>query len=211
MAMPAWVSELGVAAQVVIAVAAIWGEKIRAGLTRPRLHLTPVGGPGDAEPRVLPNGNIVTVRCHRLQVRNHTRYTVANEVQVFISQIESREPSGRIRTTFTGAVPLAWQHEELYPKVRNIGHSTVALVNLLYRHGDTIRLLPMTQQVPINVGDSIRGPLNFWITVMARGLNAESKPMRLEIQWEPHASEAASLFSMIYTESASNLTSREPE
>src|SRR5216683_1424493 len=38
MAMPAWVSEVGVAASVAIAVAAIWSEKLR-GLFRPRLRL----------------------------------------------------------------------------------------------------------------------------------------------------------------------------
>lgn len=183
MAIPAWVSELGVAAQVVIAVAAIWGEKIRARLTKPRLHLALVGGPGASEPRVLPNGEIVTARCHRLQVRNHARHTVADEVQVFITQIQRREPSGRVRT-ITGAVPLAWQHEALYPKARNIGHSTVALVDLLLLHSDSIRLMPMIDPVPINFGDTMQGAQNFRITVVARGLNAESQPLRVEVQWD---------------------------
>ena len=154
MATPAWVSELGVAAQVVIAIAAIWGERIRARLIRPRLQLALVGGPGDLEPRALAGAGIVTVRYHRLQVRNLARHTVANEVQVFITQIERREPSGRIRIIPTG--PLAWQHEAVYPKARNIGHSTIAVVDLLFRYRDTIRLIPMIEPVPINFGDTTR-------------------------------------------------------
>jgi len=38
-AVPAWVSEVGIAAQVTIAVVAIWGERIRARLLGPDLHI----------------------------------------------------------------------------------------------------------------------------------------------------------------------------
>ena len=49
MAMPAWVSEIGVAAQVGIAIAAIWGERIRARLSRPSLRLALVDNVGARE------------------------------------------------------------------------------------------------------------------------------------------------------------------
>ena len=39
MAAPAWVTELGIVGTWIIAIAAIWGEKIRSRLFRPGLHL----------------------------------------------------------------------------------------------------------------------------------------------------------------------------
>lgn len=170
MAMPAWVPELGVAAQVVIAIAAIWGERIRATLSRPRLELKLVAGAGDAEPRNLPDLGLATVRYHRLEVRNRRRLSIANGVQVFITQIELREPSGRIRTDFTGAVPLEWQHRELYPTARDVGHAPLG-ANLLFIYSDFIQLTAMVEPVPIAFGDRRTGAQNFWITVLARGLN----------------------------------------
>jgi len=185
MALPAWVAELGIAAQVVIAVAAIYGEKIRARLSRPRLQIKLLEGVGDLEPRQLPGGgSIATVRYHRLHIRNGARHSVANEVQVFITKIERLEPTGNRRVTFTGAVPLAWQHQALYSHARNVGYSTVASVDLLYLSAEFIHLTPIVEPAPISLGDTMRGPQHFWITVVARGLNAASAPVRLEVQWD---------------------------
>jgi hypothetical protein len=182
MAVPAWVSELGITAQVFIAIVAIYGEKIRGRLSRPRLHIMLLNVEGDREPKEI-GGSIVTVTYHRLQIRNTTRYSVANEVQVFVTKIERREATGDIRTEFSGAAPLAWQHQALYPNARNIGHSTLAFVDLLYLSPGTIHLASVEPR-PESLGGDWRGELHFWITVMARGLNAESKSVRLEIRHE---------------------------
>lgn len=155
MAAPAWVSELGIAAQVVIATAAIYGERIRARLSRPRLRILLPEGPGDWEPKQLPGSEaIATVFYRRLHIRNGTRHLVANEVQVFITKIERLEPTGQLRTAFTGGVPLAWQHQALYPNARNIGYSTVASVDLLYLSAEFIRLTPVIE--PAQLTSAIR-------------------------------------------------------
>lgn len=182
MAVPAWVSELGIAAQVFIAVAAIYGEKIRERLSRPRLHVVLPNYEGDREPAQI-GGSIVTVSYHRLHVRNTMRYSIANEVQVFITKIERLEPTGEIQTEFSGAAPLAWQHQALYSNARNIGHTTVASVDLLYVSPEAIHLAA-AEPAPESLGGGMRGEQHFWITVVARGLNAESKPVRLEIRRE---------------------------
>jgi hypothetical protein len=95
MIVPAWVSELGITAQVLIAFMAIYGEKIRGRLSRPRLYVSLPKTEGDREPRQI-DSSIITVSYHRLQVRNTTRYSVANEVQVFITKIERQEPTSDI-------------------------------------------------------------------------------------------------------------------
>lgn len=188
MAVPAWVLEIGTAAQIVIAAAAIWGDRIRARLSRPRLQLILRDEVGDSEPREVPDLGIVTVRYCRLEVRNPTRFSIASEVQVFITQIVMREPSGRIITQFYGAAPLEWQYQELYQPSRNLGHATVAVTNLFFLHRDFTQLTLAGQAAPPNIGGRRRGAQNFWITAVARGLNAESPSLRIEIQWDGQVS-----------------------
>ena len=180
MAVPAWVSELGIAAQLCIAVAAVYGEKIRGRLSKPRLQIGLPEGAGDREPRQV-HRTIETATCYRLHVRNTARYSVAHEVQVFITKIDRLEPTGQRQTEFSGMVPLAWQHQAPHSNTRNIGSSTVAAVDLLYVTADSIHLTPV-EPAPISLGDAMLGDQHFWITVVARGLNAESEPLRLEIQ-----------------------------
>lgn len=182
MAVPAWISELGITAQVFIAFAAIYGEKIRGRLSRPRLRVDLPNSDGDREPKQV-GGSIVTVSYYRLHVRNTTRYSIANEVEVFITKIERAEPTGDIKTEFSGAAPLAWQHQTLYSNARNIGHATVASVDLLYLSPEAVHLASV-EPTPESLGGGRRGEQHFWITVVARGLNAESKPARLEIRRE---------------------------
>jgi hypothetical protein len=184
MAVPAWVLEVGTAAQIVIAVAAIWGERIRARLSRPRLQLTLRDEVGASEPREVAKLGTVNVRYYRLEVRNPIRFSVANEVQVFITKIVMREQSGRITMQFSGASPLEWQHRELYQTTRSIGHATVAVANLFFLHSDFTQLTLSAQAAPPDVGDKRPGAQNLWITAVARGLNAESAALNIEIQWD---------------------------
>lgn len=159
MAVPAWVSELGITAQVFIAFAAIYGEKIRGRLSRPQLHIVLPNAEGDREPKQI-GGSVVTVSYYRLHVRNTTHYSIANEVQVFITKVERREPAGNIRTEFSGAAPLAWQHQALYSNARNIGHSTVASADLLYLSPEAIHLAS-AEPAPESFAGGMRGEQHF--------------------------------------------------
>jgi hypothetical protein len=127
---------------------------------------------------------IISTRYYRLRVTNPTRYSLAQEVQVFLTQIDDRGPDGQPRTIFTGSVPLAWQHQPLYPNARAIGGSTVADVDLLFVSPHFLRLTPMLEPSPINLGETKIGEQHFWITAVARGVNAESRPLRLKIDWD---------------------------
>ena len=182
MAVPAWVSELGIAAQLSVLIFEVFSDKIRCRLSRPRLHIALAEVSGEREPHQV-RGLIETVTYRRLQIRNSTRYSVASEVQVFITRIDRREPTGQIETEFLGMAPLGWQHQASDVKTRNIGSSTLATADLLFIAADSIHLTPI-EPAPVGLLDAIHGDKHFWITVVARALNAESKPARLEVRWE---------------------------
>jgi hypothetical protein len=182
MAMPAWVAEIGVVAQVAIVSLAVWGEKLRAAITRPRLSLTLIGGL-QTERREISDLGVVAVRYSRLELRNLRPFSVANEVQVFLIKLENQEPSGQT-TTWNGAVPLEWQHGVLYQAARNIGSSTVAVANLLFTYADFSELTSMVKPVPVDLDDRKLGEQHYWLTAVARGVNAESAPLRVELHWD---------------------------
>ena len=110
MAMPAWVAEAGIAAQVVIAIAAIFGERIRA-LLGPQLQLQLVNVQGqhhtlaiglhDATPV-----HIIASRYYHVRVTNRTAHPEAREVEVLLTQLDLQGPDNNPQTVFSGAIPL---------------------------------------------------------------------------------------------------------
>jgi hypothetical protein len=149
MAMPAWVSELGVAAQVAIAVVGIWGEKLRAWLFRPRLRLDLLSPSGRLETLAIPvrEGDQLVpqfspARYYHLRVTNWGARPEAREVEVFLTQLDFRGPHGQPQTNYAGALPLRWQHQEYYPTSRTVGRATVAVVDLLFVQPGRLSLMP---------------------------------------------------------------------
>src|ERR1700688_3135851 len=190
MAMPAWVSERGVASSVIIATVAIWGERIRAALFRADLRLGLAKDDGERATVVQTQAlsgstsetQILSARYYRLRVTNRARYPAAHEVEVLLTQLDKRGPDGRPQPEYKGALPLTWQHQSLYSKTRTIGRTTIADVDLLFVCPDFVRLTPMLD--PLNFATTMRGEQHFWVTVVARGLDAESKPLRLKVDWD---------------------------
>ena len=187
MAMPAWVSEVGVAASVSIAVAAIWGEKLR-GLFRPRLrlrlhnllgHLETLAEVSQSNPASIQFG---PARYYHLAVTNYTSYPEARDVEVLLTQVSIRGPDGKPQTIFEGVLPLMWQHEPHYPSFRTIGRTTVAIADLLLVRPDQLRILVKVQ--PLNFAETMRGEQHLWLKLVARGVNGESRPLRLKIDWD---------------------------
>ena len=97
--MPAWVSELGVAASVVISIVAIWGDRIRASLLRPRLTLV-LFKPGGALVTMLDDGRFVAARYYHLRVTNTASHPEAREVEVLLTALDKRGPDGNPQRVF---------------------------------------------------------------------------------------------------------------
>jgi hypothetical protein len=187
MTMPAWVSEVGVAASVAVAVLAIWGDRIRSALLRPRLQLELLSTTGELTTQVeqLPGSpaRFFAARYYHMRVTNLARFPVAHEVQVLLTHFETRGPDGRPATHLSGgALPLMWRNQPLHQISRAIGHATVADADLLFVREDFLQLTLML--VPNNLAANMRGDTHFWVTLVARGLEGESRSVRLQIDWD---------------------------
>jgi hypothetical protein len=190
MAMPAWVAEAGVAAQVIIAIAAIFGERIRA-LLGPQLRLQLANAQGQSQTLAvtLPGATSVQIiagRYYHVRVTNRAAHPEAREVEVLLTQLDIRGPDGNPQTVFNGAIPLSWQHYDA--RSRTIGRATIANADLFAIHagiGDGRPTLFFTPRVqPIDFPAQMIGEQHFWLTLIARGLNGESRPLRLRVDWD---------------------------
>ncbi len=181
----------GVIGTWVIAIAAIWGEGIRAKLFRPDLRLKLVSSVGKLETQlvrieVMRNDRLfiepkeIFVRNYRLRVTNGTRFPKAEEVYVLVTRFDKRGPDERPQPYFTDeAFPVIWRHRQQDQSSRTVGIATVADVDFMTVREDDLSL---TLNMEPNAWASQREQ-HLWVTVVARGLNGESAPLRLKIDW----------------------------
>jgi hypothetical protein len=188
MAMPAWVSEVGVTATVIVASLAIWGERIRATFLKPKLRLRLRNDFGELTEQRLTDqfGNVVGVqpaRYYHLRVTNETHFPAAHEVLVFLTKVERPGPNGEAQTLYETDLPLSWMHPQLYKDPhRTIGNSTVAISDLFFVSPNRLRLLPV--MTPNNLPDTFQPDAHFWVTLVARGIDGESNYLRLKVDWD---------------------------
>ena len=185
MATPEWVSELGVAGTLVIAIAAIWGDKIRGTLFGPKLRLALVDNVGELTTQVVQRGQaalqFIPARYYHVRVRNPRSYP-ATEVQILLTRLDVRRPDGKPQKMHTGALPLGWKFQAPHPETRTIGRATVADADLFFVCPDFLQLTPII--LPFNLSAMMQGEVHIWLTLVARGLECESKPLRLRIDWD---------------------------
>jgi hypothetical protein len=190
MAMPAWVPEVGVVAQIAIAIMAIFGERVRAWLS-PRLRLELLDPHGQIETLAVRQADAASVqftpaRYYHLRVTNHTAHPEAREVEVLLTQLDLQGPDGKPQAVFSGALPLNWQHYDL--RSRTIGRASLAVADLLAIHAGindsppTLFFSPLIR--PISFPAEMIGGQHFWLTLIARGLNGESNTLRLRVDWD---------------------------
>lgn len=130
-------------------------------------------------------------RYYHLRVTNSKAYPAAHDVQVLLTAVDRPGPSGEPKRLYTGALPLSWINAHLHPLTRTIGSKTEADVDLLFvrdfQSGENaedafMHFIPMV--IPNNFEAKFSGDTHLWITAIARGLEGESKPLRLKIDWD---------------------------
>jgi hypothetical protein len=184
MAVSAWVGAFG---PWVVAGAAIWGERIRAAVLRPNLHLKLASNVGEITEQAMMEGDRVTellpARYFHLRVINRRRFPAAHEVQIFMTKLEIPGPDGQPRMIYSVPLPFMWQYQELYPNpLRTIGYTTVAQAALFFVRPGMLQLTPVL--VPRNLRDTFQPDAHFWITAIARGIDGESNSVRLKVDWD---------------------------
>jgi hypothetical protein len=185
MAVSAWVGALG---PWVVAGAAIWGERIRAAVLRPKLCLKLASNVGERTEQVMMEGDLVTAvlpaRYFHLRVINRRRFPAAHEVQIFMTKLEIPGPDGQQpRTIYSVPLPFTWHYPELYPNpLRTIGYTTVAQASMFFVRPGMLQLtLPL---VPTNLSNTFQPNAHFWITAIARGIDGKSNSVRLKVDWD---------------------------
>ena len=106
MCAPTWVSVIGIVGTWVIAIAAIWGDRIRAFLLRPRLELrvlSPAGEFLNVSERRSDGVVFAPTREFYVRVTNARHHPVVNDVEVLLTRIEYVGPNGLPQHAYGGA------------------------------------------------------------------------------------------------------------
>lgn len=189
-----------------IAVLAIWGDKIRSLLFRPKLRVELRNSIGEFTRQTVrwmtPAGlqeRATNTRYYHVLVKNVSaaRFPIAREAQVVITQLETQGPDGQPQPAFIGVLPLRWAHQEVDPTPsRSVGPERIADLLRILEDGNlgaatlsdrpagdpALELTPMIY--PNNFPHRYTGPTHLWVTVQARSLEADSPPLRMEIAWD---------------------------
>ena len=194
MGTPAWIVASGVVGTWFIFAAAIWGEKIRSSLFKPRLRVTLDDPRGE-----LTRETITTVvagsplqqytraaRYYHLTVRNARRWPVAHDVRILITRLETPDPGGVPTTVWTGEIPLQWEHAQINPASRSLGRPARADLAVVAedttRGRNELHLLPVIE--PANFQRSYYSATHIWVTMIATATETDSAELRLEIAWD---------------------------
>jgi hypothetical protein len=188
---PTWVTEAGIVGTWVVGVLAIFGERIRAMVFRPKLHLALKSSVGihttqtasaspDTIEHLLPP---ITkhARYYHLRVTNRAIYPTAQDVQVLLLGVEW--VNDEIRRSGKLYVPsvLGWAGS-VYPLNRSIGSKTEGIADLFFVREDGLRFVPVV--LPNNFQAEYTGDTHLRVTAIARGIDCESNPIRLNIDWD---------------------------
>ncbi len=179
------VPQYGVAlGTIAVAIAAIWGDKLRDVFCAPRLIvslLNPRGQP------VSTTGDYPT-RYYHLQVRNERRWALAKNVRVLLTDLSRPVPGGAYqRTSQSGPLALSWQHLSYKGMFLNIAHvaETCDLGHVEKQPdvGPLFRLecFPWPNDFEGTL-DKSGGDLR--VHVLAVADNAVSEPLIVDIHWD---------------------------
>jgi hypothetical protein len=189
---PTWLTEVGIIGTWVVGILAICGDRIRAAVFKPKLHLelkssvgiyttqtiqTPSPHPID---QLLPP-KTTHARYYHLRVTNRAIYPTAQDVNVMLLGVERRDDDFRRSGELYVPLVLGWAGS-VYPLNRSIGSKTDAVADLFFVREDVLRFLPVV--VPNNFQAEYVGETHLTVTAIARGIDCESNPIRLNIDWD---------------------------
>lgn len=120
-------------------------------------------------------------RYYHLRVSNARRWSPATQVQVVLLQVEEPAANEEFQIIWTGAIPLEWRHQQLYPVTRPIGApADVDLCSVIKNKWLQLHLLIE----PFNLEVRRREPCSLILSVQAQGSEADSPIIRIKITWD---------------------------
>jgi hypothetical protein len=182
MLMKTWQAILiGAAGTWLVAILAIWGERLRAWLFRPTLRV----GKGEFSGTVGKHQDGKSARYYLVRVDNPSRFPPAHEVQLVLTRIEKSGQSGP-EILFDEIMPLSWMRQELNSLLtRTVGTYQDAAVFFVQDDG-MLAFTPMLTprgELAGHFPREHRGPATLWVTLRALSVETDSPAMRLKIEW----------------------------
>lgn len=176
---------LGTFATFLAVFVALFGSRLRHWMIPPQLSIalsSAEGWPGTVYV-FDPATNKATYQSSAIwwhvQVANKTREIAVTGVHIFLLSIEAPDASGIFKPVWDGYAALGWRHEP-NPQPKTIGYPVECDLCHILKEPLEVRLSPITKgQVP----DRFTGPFKLALTLQARGVEADSRPLRLEISW----------------------------
>jgi hypothetical protein len=172
-----WIMAFAAVGTWLVAMLAICGEWIRSRLFRPKLLVEQAGLDE------IVRQNDMDARYYVLRVRNAKRFPPAHEVQISITLVEQPNPQGQPYEVFKYGVPLGWVRQEVLPLRLTIGADAYAALFFVQQDG-SFHFTPIVQLVqfpPLR-----QGSVDYWVTLQAKSVETDSKPLRLRIIWDGH-------------------------
>lgn len=119
-------------------------------------------------------------RYFRLRVRNGCAWFPAHNVYVWLLRIDRYENDAP--QTWTGEIPLIWQHKDFLPGPRTIGDDP-AIADLFSATAEGV--LTLQVMVPaFGLPTVFRGACELWVTVQARSDERSSPETRFRVKWD---------------------------
>jgi hypothetical protein len=182
-----WVSVAIAVGTIGAVFAALFGQRMRAWLFKPRLVLSVPNPRGEWQQVRLrsPNGDVRTeqARFYHLRVTNAAGWPKATDVQVFLVRIEESGPDGQPQVKWASEIPVKWKHQEIQPLSRTVGPQADSDLCSVVR-SKWVQLHPLI--LPNNLADFAvrRGPFEMVLSFQARAAEASSSMKRIKISWD---------------------------
>ncbi len=117
---------------------------------------------------------------YRLRVSNIRVWPVVTNVQVYLLSIEELN-DGSLVESWSGEVPLRWQHQEIYPVARTIGTPINCDLCAAVNDGNFF-LYPIV--TPNNLRNQRMSPIHLVLSFQARSDQCLSPIIRIKIDWD---------------------------
>lgn len=180
-----WTQIAGAVGTLAAVIVALFGRQLRALLVPPRLDLRLENPRGVEAGENIRDGNQcveIPSRYFHLRVSNPRRWSPITAVRVFLIGAERRDESGN-PSTWRGEVPLNWRFPNHMPPAIDIGFPRDCDLCSASEDGK----LRLKQAIEWGLpGDFAicSPPVHLTLTLQARGLEADSRPLRIEIEWD---------------------------
>ncbi|HXF76019.1 MAG TPA: hypothetical protein VNN13_07995 [Methylomirabilota bacterium] len=183
-----WINAAVALATFLAVLVALFGQAFRAKFFPPKLSLrllNPDGEKAVARLTWIEGGEtrerMEDCRYYHLRVANSRRWSPATQVQVMLLQVEEPGPNGSLKIQWTGAIPLGWRHQQLYPASRTIGApADVDLCSVV--KNKWVAIHPLV--TPFNLEVQRRQASTFVLVLQAQSGEADSPTIRVKIAWD---------------------------